>query len=324
MFNFFREFKESMKEADRKYDEIYGQVFTWNGVWEYRNLREPSSSLYDEPTKVAIKRYKGTEKVVNIPDKIGKKTVALIDSYAFKDCETIEFFSFPKSITNTGHNVFCGCTSLKLITIPDTWSSIKDGSFFGCESLTKVIIPKNIKYIGNLVFSGCESLEEIIFKDRENLNDVELEPKWNKNCDAEIILSLKKYEEENIDFKYATYENRIIIKKYTGNDTVVKIPSKIRGMNIEIIDSQAFAYNTCIENITIPNNVSCINDEVFLKCSNLKNVTIPESILSIGESVFAGCSSLKTITFKGRKNLHGICLYPNWKNNCNAEIIFKP
>jgi len=115
-----------------------------------------------------------------------------------------------------------------------------------------------------------------------------------------------------------------IITKYNGSVTAVSIPATIQGMPVREIGEQAFARNSNITNIIIPEGVTSINsndyilgafagcvklvsvalpaslvrigNRAFINCSALQEIIIPEGVTVIGEGAFAGCRSLKIVT----------------------------
>ena len=73
-------------------------------------------------------------------------------------------------------------------------------------------------------------------------------------------------------------------------DGVGIVPKRIRA-----IEESAFANNTDLVSVTIPDYITEIGEDAFYACSNLTNVTIPGSVTSIGEAAFYGCASLESI-----------------------------
>ena len=47
------------------------------------------------------------------------------------------------------------------------------------------------------------------------------------------------------------------------------------------IDSKAFANNTTLTSVTIPNSVTSIGGGAFVGCTSLTSITIPNSVTSI-------------------------------------------
>ena len=85
----------------------------------------------------------------------------------------------------------------------------------------------------------------------------------------------------------------------TCTDTEILIPPKYNGIPVTRIKDNAFADNTSIVSVVIPNGVTIIGNYAFLSCSNLKSVTIPASVAQIGKSAFAS-SGLKSATFEDK------------------------
>ena len=108
-------------------------------------------------------------------------------------------------------------------------------------------------------------------------------------------------------------ENTVILTKYKGLDTKVKIPNSINGDRvIQIGDginwfwdtsiatryqysSSVFYYQETITEIIIPDGIECIANAAFRSSKLLEKVEIPDSITIIGTNAFADCSLLTEI-----------------------------
>ncbi len=66
-----------------------------------------------------------------------------------------------------------------------------------------------------------------------------------------------------------------------------------------------------------------IGTAAFANCSSLETITIPESVTSMGSYVFNGCTSLKTIYVPFTEGNEPPGWDINWKEGCNAEVIYK-
>lgn len=94
----------------------------------------------------------------------------------------------------------------------------------------------------------------------------------------------------NLNFGFD--ENSGSITKYSGSSyTDVVIPSKINGIDVKSIGTQAYRCSS-LTSITIPNSVTNIEADAFDLCSSLKSITIPDSVTSIGKNAFWGCDNL--------------------------------
>ncbi len=157
-------------------------------------------------------------------------------------------------------------------------------AFQGCKKLTGVVIPNSINGIilertgepeidflyaqAGQPFAGCESLTNIVV-------------------------------EEGNDYLYAE-NNCLILKGYNviisgfSNSTIPTDGS------VTTIGMLAFAGQTNLDTISIPETITCIGGNAFRRCTSLKEVTLPSSLTDTdGEQLFAGCTSLETATFLG-------------------------
>lgn len=95
---------------------------------------------------------------------------------------------------------------------------------------------------------------------------------------------------------FAFDEDKGAITEYLGQEENVVIPSKIDGIPVEVIGSNAFASNDAVETVVIPKGVTVIEQEAFLNCPNLKKVVIPKGIEDIEKLAFFMCENLEQIT----------------------------
>jgi len=119
----------------------------------------------------------------------------------------------------------------------------------------------------------------------------------------------------------------VVIKKYTGKEVQVRIPSKIQDMPVREIGEKAFeggnnmtqivsvvipdgvtvigrqafsgdysswSYQKKLTSVTIPATVTIIDDYAFNGCESLSSLSIPASVTKIGAGAFSGCSKLES------------------------------
>lgn len=82
--------------------------------------------------------------VINIPKKIGNKSIIAIGDSAFQDCVYVTEINLPLSIRSIGASAFGNCTLLSSINIPENVEFIGNDAFFGCDSLNN-----DVYYGGN-------------------------------------------------------------------------------------------------------------------------------------------------------------------------------
>ncbi len=120
------------------------------------SLSEVSVSPDFELWNNELKKYKGNEKKVRIPDYI-----KAICHNAFSGNEIVEEIYLPDHITHIGEFAFSNCTSLKRIHLPQKLTSIESGTFYHCKNLQSLIIPDQVTTIEASVFAGCNSLKKL-------------------------------------------------------------------------------------------------------------------------------------------------------------------
>jgi hypothetical protein len=93
----------------------------------------------------------------------------------------------------------------------------------------------------------------------------------------------------------------VIITKYKGAATEVKIPAAYQGIPARGIGAEAFYENETITSVVIPEGVTTIltvyvrgAKGAFTGCKNLAQVTLPSTLESIGDSAFSG-TALKAV-----------------------------
>jgi len=67
---------------------------------------------------------------------------------------------------------------------------------------------------------------------------------------------------------------------------------------VRCIEQDAFAFNTFLTSIFLPNTLERIGSHAFYYCDELKSIDIPGSTVNIGENAFLLCKNLKTISLQ--------------------------
>jgi len=80
---------------------------------------------------------------------------------------------------------------------------------------------------------------------------------------------------------------------------------------LKAVEAEAFAGDTSLTVVNIPDGCTYIGAYAFYGCRNLERVTIPDSVRHIGVGAFAGCDRLTICCTKGSEtedyaNLHGL------------------
>lgn len=74
--------------------------------------------------------------------------------------------------------------------------------------------------------------------------------------------------------------------------------------------ASAFADQTDITDVTLPNSITALPDYCFQYCESLKSITLPESLTKLGADCFSYCKVLEEITQpEGVKEVGDYCFY---------------
>ena len=117
-----------------------------------------------------------------------------------------------------------------------------------------------------------------------------------------LMTDQKVYADSYGDFEYDLYTDEVTgvesvkITGYTGSDIAVTIPASIDGKAVTRIDGYAFAYNTSIMQLTIPDSVKAIGYSAFDSCTSLMSVNLGNGVEVLESYAFNGCESLRSIS----------------------------
>ncbi len=265
--------------------------------------------------------------------KTNLKTVTInsgesIDSYAFRDCTSLQSITIPSSVTSIGVLAFYGCDNLQSITIPSSVTSIGDAfygcpienaniptfaisyipktnlktlvinsgenigdnAFYGCDSLQSITIPSSVTSIGTNAFYGCHKLIEVINK--STLNIIKDSPDYGYiGYYAKQIITDELDSKILYDGDYSFYNDNdtYYLLGYHGTETELTLPNKINGKDYKL-HNYVFYHNNTITSVVLSNSLTSIENYTFNNCRNLKSITIPSSVTSIGGYyAFYGC-----------------------------------
>ena len=233
---------------------------------DFYGLGNPSLSqsvFYDQLNLLFNKCYLGNK-------------INVIDDYAFKYCDTLQYISISNSIIFIGVGAFNYCSSIKSILIPTTITTIENSCLLFCDSITTIVLPNTITIIKNISISYNSSLKSIIIP-----NSV-------------------------ITIEDAAFDTCISLNSMVLPDTINTIPSSMfNGCQslssitlsnlITTIGDYSFMSCSRLQSIIIPNSVTHIGDSVFNGCKTLSSINIPNSVTHIGGYVFYDCVLLTSV-----------------------------
>lgn len=189
----------------------------------------------------------------------------------------------------------------------------------GIRNLLK--LPNAIQELGSKVFSSQnKGGNDLVADNNRNSKQVEIITTKKPNVVEEPTFSLQKIDKKdnnNLESEDILSPNFIVekgvLKKYTGDDSFVEIPSSIYKIgpkafsvnqslceivipgSVKQIESSAFSNCVNLKIVTISNGVKDIREWAFVNCKSLKQCFLPTGLENIGKFAFQGCSSLSTI-----------------------------
>lgn len=105
------------------------------------------------------------------------------------------------------------------------------------------------------------------------------------------------------DYIYTiTKNNTVTITGYTGSDTALTVPATLDGSPVTEIAADAFAEQTNLTSVTLPDGLEKIADDAFFNCKSLKTITLPDSVTSLTGAAFSGCTQEITLTLDGNSS----------------------
>ncbi|WP_296330557.1 leucine-rich repeat domain-containing protein [uncultured Treponema sp.] len=242
--------------------------------------------------KHVLRRYKGHESVVTIPDGV-TKIADLTFGDDIEPNETITKIIIPDSVTEITKYAFRYCMSLKEIEFPKNLKRF-DINFAGCPSLEEVTVPESVECIGNLLYS--KTLKTIHLG--TNITKIDFQSYWKND---KKISNLSKNRVINLfrsNPAYELTENGFLINKVhkTTLLTADKIASEIHvPEGIEVISANTF----------------CEFDSVFALTDKermpLKKVYIPGSVKEIRNFAFLNCNTLEDVIYDGLSTELKVC-----------------
>ena len=97
------------------------------------------------------------------------------------------------------------------------------------------------------------------------------------------------------DFRYTVGNGAATVTEYVGKAREVCIPSTLGGYPVRAIGDRAFAEQTSLASVVIPDGVEQIGWFSFAGCVMLGRVAIPASVTSVSYGAFQNCRQTLTV-----------------------------
>ena len=137
--------------------------------------------------------------------------------------------------------------------------------------------------------------------------------KWHSGSNGSSAQQPAKLWEYSLDD-----DKNATITAYNGYSSSLVIPTKIDGYTVTKIGDRAFANNTRLVMVVIPDSVTVIGNYAFNGCTSLSKVNLSKTIETLNYGAFQNCTSLVEIEIpKSLKNAH-------FNTNLYDDIISAP
>ena len=264
-----------------------------------------------EIAQSAFKNCNGLQGFV-IPESVTK-----LGEDAFYDCSGLTSITIGNGVVDIGVSAFGSCSALTSVTIPNSVTSIEYRAFVGCRGLTSVTIPNSVTTIGAIAFSSCSALTSVTipnsvttigdnaFSYCSALTDFVI-PESVTSLGAKVFIDCSNLKSVLIncatDITDGNYGSSDHISGMFNNCT--SLTDVIIGDSVTGIGKYTFSGCKKLNNVKIGNAVTRIGSHAFSGCELLASITIPNSVTSIGDSAFSDCISLNnTILGTGVKTI---------------------
>ena len=242
--------------AENNYQQVFGWIFGYNDT-SNSTIADNYTTSSSNGTAQALEQwsYSSMRMVYYyIPKSISNVTITTqtaIPNNAFRNCDLIETINLPDNTISLGSAVFYNCKSVSaynesagISSLPESITSIPDYAFANNTALSEIFLPTNVKSIGAYAFSGCTALIGVKTKSP--------------------VVALKTIG------AYAFNGCTSLCHYFNGGENEINVP-----INTTSIGTYAFANNTSITKIVVPNTVSKIGSSAFRGCSALVDISLP-------------------------------------------------
>ena len=204
-------------------------------------------------------------------------------------------FTVPSTVTKIHSYAFYEASDLTNLVFEGGSDDMYIGeyAFARCTGLTNVVLSNNVVSLGGQAFARCTGLESLTLSEKL------------QSFHATIISNCSKLAAINVGANgQGVYFSSIDGVLYNADKSALIVyplaktnEELIVDANVKVIYTTAFANNTYITKVVLPEGLVEIQSNAFEFCYGLKEVNIPSTVQKIDTRAFYYCSALDTVTF---------------------------
>lgn len=215
-------------------------------------------------TAIGERAFRGSSKVTGV---VFGRFIEKVENNAFFSCNKLVSVTFSAALKEIGVAAFQSCSVLESVTLPSGVTDIPESAFSYCRSLSSFTAPSVVN-IGESSFSGCSLLKTYDMPD--SLEYIGPGAFLSSGLTEITIGKSVKTIDEN-----AFYDCKDL--------QTVEFSSE---GNLKTINAGAFAGNTKLASVALPDGLESIGNSCFNGDAALENVSIPDSVISVGLNAF--------------------------------------
>lgn len=230
--------------------------------------------------------------------------VTEIGAYAFENCSSLAGVIMPNGIVSYPDGLFKNCYSLKTVSGFANVTEVGNQAFYGCNKFNDETQLVNLQIIGNQAFYDCYSLQSIRLNDITKLGNGAFE-----NCSRLVSV----YIGDNLDV--------IPSKAFYKCEGLTDVSGYA---NVTRIERESFRLCTSLRRFEFVDGIKYIGNFAFADNTSMRSLEVPDSVETMGRGIIEGCDKLSKIVipFIGRSRATGWWYTFNYVKPDSADAVF--
>lgn len=312
----------------------------------YSTLIIPSTVFGPNGTRPTVRAignnaFAGNQTVTNVSF---PASLLSVGDASFLNCSNLLSAALPDSVTSIGNSAFQNCVNLRGINISLNVTNIGANAFAGCRGETNLVFGAGLAYLGTNAFKGWTNLQTVYFNGDAPAGNgsafvgdtnasVYVLPGtsgWGTTFSGRPVVQWVQYYyvlatnglpagQNSTSVLYgpdspAPYNTNgatnvsVVIKGYTGSQSVVTVPSVINGWPVTSVSDITFTDRRDIGSVILPNSITDISGQAFKYCA-LTNIVLSTNLAHISPSAFYGCGLQSVVLPDSLTNLESSVFY---------------